>query len=65
MSRRIFLHLPSFPNILCFSRVLAGTSWHNTFKSFINYYIVNKQYFNSFAVCLQKTIERTPLNGAC
>jgi hypothetical protein len=45
--------------------VLAGTSWHNTFKAFINHCIVNKRYFNSPAVCLQKTIERTPLNGGC
>jgi hypothetical protein len=65
VSKKIFLPLPSFLEFLCFSRVLAGTSWHSTFKPFINHNVVNTQYFNSPAVCLQKTIERTPLNGGC
>jgi len=63
--KKIFLPLSSFLEFLCFSRVLAGTSWHSNFKPFINHCIVNTQYFNSPAECIQKTIERTPLNGGC
>ena len=41
MSKRIFPHLLSFQEVLCFSRVLAGTSWHSAFKAFVNHYVVN------------------------
>jgi len=63
--KKIFPPLSSFLEFLGFSRVLVRTSWHSTFKPFINHCIVNTRYFNSPAVCLQKTIERTPLNGGC
>ena len=65
MCKKIFPPLSSFLEFLSFSRVLVRTSWHSIFKPFINHCIVNTQYFNSPDVCLQKTIERTPLNGGC
>ena len=65
MCKKIFPPLSSFLEFLCFSRVLVRTSWHGAFKPFINHYVVNTQYFNSLAECLQKTIERTPFNGGC
>ena len=49
MSKKIFLPLPSFLEFLCFSRVLAGTSWHGAFKPFVSYYVVNMRYFNYLA----------------
>jgi hypothetical protein len=45
--------------------VLVRTSWHSAFKAFVSYNVVNMRYFNSPAEYLQKTIERTPLNGGC
>jgi hypothetical protein len=63
--KKIFPPLSSFLEFLCFSRVLAGTSWHSNFKPFINHNVVNTRYFNSLVICLCKIVERTPLNGGC
>jgi len=63
--KKIFPPLSSFLEFSCSSRVLVRTGWHSIFKLFINHCIVNTRYFNSPAECIQKTIERTPLNGGC
>jgi hypothetical protein len=47
--KKIFPPLSSFLEFSCFSRVLAGTSWHSAFKPFINHYVVNMRYFNYLA----------------
>jgi len=49
--KKIFPPLSSFLEFSCFSRVLVRTSWHSTFKAFINHYVVNMRYFNYLAEC--------------